>query len=254
MTGLGGIAPAPPAVPRGAGRALLVASALTVALWVVPFGKVIGLPLLWVATLVHELGHAIAAAAVGGDVDSVRVFANGSGVTRSAVPSGDLRKALVSAGGLVGPAFGAGVLFAFGRRPTAARIAAAALGVVLAVATLVMVRGVVGPLVALALSAALLVSARARRPTVSQTLVLFLAVQLSLSVFSGRGYLFTRFADTGAGRLPSDSEQMAQALIGPYWFWGAVCGLVSVAVLLLGLWAVLRDLAGDDEGPGTTPG
>jgi len=35
--------------------------------------------------------------------------------------------------------------------------------------------------------------------------------------------------------MPSDVAQMAENLFLPYWFWGAVCGLFAVAVLVLGL-------------------
>ena len=30
---------------------------------------------------------------------------------------------------------------------------------------------------------------------------------------------------------------MAEALFLPYWFWGGLCGLFSIAVVVLGLWA-----------------
>ena len=65
-------------------------------------------------------------------------------------------------------------------------------------------------------------------------------VQLSLSVFSRADYLFTREAVTATGTVPSDVSQIAEALILPYWFWGACCGALSVAVLLVALVIYLR--------------
>ena len=62
--------------------------------------------------------------------------------------------------------------------------------------------------------------------------LVFLAVQLALSVFSRSDYLFTSVARTGAGPMPSDVAQMASALFLPFWFWGAACGALSLAVLL----------------------
>ena len=54
---------------------------------------------------------------------------------------------------------------------------------------------------------------------------------------SGSGdYLFTE--STGVG--PSDVDQMADALLLPYWFWGIVCGAISVAVLMMGMRSFLR--------------
>jgi hypothetical protein len=90
--------------------------------------------------------------------------------------------------------------------------------------------------VALALGAA----ARPRSPWLGRFVLVFAAVQLALSVFTRGDYLFTPVAHTSAGPMPSDVAQMADALWLPYWFWGALCGLVSVGVLLLGLWSYLR--------------
>jgi bacteriorhodopsin len=41
-------------------------------------------------------------------------------------------------------------------------------------------------------------------------------------------------------RGPSDTQAMANAIGGPYWFWGAVCAAFSAAVLLAGLWMYIR--------------
>jgi hypothetical protein len=63
-----------------------------------------------------------------------------------------------------------------------------------------------------------------------------------LSVFSRGDYLFTDVARTQNGAMPSDVANMANALFLPYWFWGAACGLFSVAMLALGAWFFLRGL------------
>jgi hypothetical protein len=65
--------------------------------------------------------------------------------------------------------------------------------------------------------------------------VLFVGVQLALSVFSRSDYLFTSVARTAQGANPSDVEMMSQALFLPYWFWGLACGGVSVGILVWGL-------------------
>lgn len=232
----------PPApVGRGGRRGLLAAVALTLALYAVPGGDLVARPLVWTATLFHELGHGLATAAVGGDVVAVRVFADGSGVTEARRPPGRGRAAVAAAGGLVGPAVFAGLLFAAGRRRRYVRPAAVLLGVTLLVAVPFTLRGPIAVVVALALGAAGVGLGVRARPGITQIAVLFLAVQLALSVFSRRDYLFTATAQTGIGAVPSDSAQIATALAGPYWFWGAVCGLASVAILVTGLMATLRE-------------
>jgi hypothetical protein len=52
------------------------------------------------------------------------------------------------------------------------------------------------------------------------------------------------YAQTASGRMPSDVTQMANALVGPYWLWGAMCGVFSLAVLGVGLWVFFKGAAG----------
>ncbi len=70
---------------------------------------------------------------------------------------------------------------------------------------------------------------------VAQFTAALLAVQMALSAFSRADYLFTKTAMTSAGAMPSDVAQLADLLFLPYWFWGVVCGTISVGVLGLGL-------------------
>jgi hypothetical protein len=74
----------------------------------------------------------------------------------------------------------------------------------------------------------------------AQIATVFLAIQLSLSVFSRADYLFTDTARTGGGTGPSDVAQIAQELFAPYWFWGGLIGVLSAAILCFGLWSFLR--------------
>ncbi len=108
------------------------------------------------------------------------------------------------------------------------------IGAALCVIALVLVRNPFGLVFTLLLGSVLLLVAL-RVPRASQTVVILLAVQLALSVFSRSDYLFTRTALTGAGPMPSDVAVMAAALFLPYWFWGAACGVLSLICLLLGV-------------------
>lgn len=224
-----------PRVGSAGRRALLAATVVTIALYIVPGGDVAARPLVWMSTLAHELGHAAATTAVGGEVSSVQVFTDGSGVTTGSAPAGRLRTAVVAAGGLVGPALLAALLFVLAGRSRHARLAAGGLGLALLLTLPFALRGVLAVTVGAVVAAALLLSAVRGRPAVTQVLLVFLAIQLSLSVFSRGDYLFTGTAVTAAGPHPSDSAQIANALIGPYWFWGAVCGLLSIVVLCVGI-------------------
>lgn len=228
-------------------RAIVAAVVITVALYLVPGGDIVARPLVWVSTLFHELGHSAVTAAVGGDVVATRVFADGSGVAETRRPSGRLRAAAVAAGGLVGPAALAAGLFTVGRRRNRARAVAVLGGGALLLAVVFALRGPIAMSIGLALGVAGVLLGLRAPPAWTQVALLFLAVQLALSVFSRADYLFTDTAQTAVGAAPSDSASIAAALIGPYWFWGAVCGLFSVAVLVIGLRAAVMAPRADDD-------
>ncbi len=214
---------------------LLVSVGLTMALYWVPYGGYLAYPLMLLSTLAHEMGHGVTAMLVGGSFHRFQMWPDGSGVAVWSGEVGPLRRALVAAGGLVGPAVAAGIGFAVGRTIRGARGALTALAAILALALLLVVRNVFGfVFVALVLGGCFL-AARKASGEIAQLVLIFVAVQLALSVFSRGDYLFTPVAETATGVMPSDVGQMAAALILPYWVWGLGCGAVSVLVLLYGL-------------------
>jgi hypothetical protein len=221
---------------------LIGSVAVTLALYHAPYGMLIGLPLLWLSTLVHELGHGLTAAALGGHFNSFVMHADGSGVTSWSAPPlfGPVRQALVSAGGLVGPAVVAAFGFVLARSAKASKIALLVGVFALAVLAVLVVRNPLGWGFVAGLMLVMGVLATRKDPRWAQLGLVFLSVQLGLAVFSRGDYLFTEYAQTASGKLPSDVAQMADALLLPYWVWGGVCGLFSVAVLAVGLWIFLK--------------
>ena len=211
---------------------LLACIACSLALPHIPGGRWAWWPLMLLSTLVHELGHGLAAVFVGGDFVSLEMFADGSGVAATAHSGGRTARAVISTGGLVGPAIVA----------CGARVALGVLAGVLLLALVLVVRNLFGVAYVLALSGLLAAVVRFGSAWAARVGLVFLAVQLSLSVFSRGDYLFTPVARTGAGNMPSDVALIADALLLPYWLWGGVCGLFSVAVLVLGMWLFLRPM------------
>ena len=226
--------------PAGAIAVLVACIACSLALPHIPGGRWAWWPLMLLSTLVHELGHGLAAVFVGGDFISLEMFADGSGVAATAHSGGRTASAIISTGGLVGPAIVACGLFFAARTERRARIALGVLSGVLVVALVLVVRNLFGVAYVLVLSGLLAAVVRFGSAWVARFGLVFLAVQLSVSVFSRGDYLFTPVARTGAGNMPSDVALIADALLLPYWLWGGLCGLFSVAVLVLGMWLYLR--------------
>ncbi len=219
-----------------------ISIALTVVLYVIPFGNFIAYPLMLFSTLVHELGHGLTALIVGGSFERMVIFSDGSGVaTHGGLPAtAAMPTALVSAGGLVGPAIAGALAFALGRSGRLSRVGLAIAAIFFAVMMAVFIRNPFG-LVFTGLVVGLLGwTAWRRSADTAQLALVFLGIQMSLSVFSRADYLFMKEAHTGAGVMPSDTAHIATALGGTYWIWGLACGTFSVLVLGLGVWAFSR--------------
>ena len=189
-------------------------------LHVIPYGRAIAYPLILLSTLVHELGHGIAAIIMGAEFEQFVMYADGSGVAMWRGQVGRFGRAFISAGGLIGPACFAALGFAMGKTEKRARVALWLFSLFLLLALVLVVRNVFGAFFVLCTAAVCLLVAAKGKPWLSHVVLLFLATQLALSVFSRSDYLFTDVAHTDKGPMPSDVAQMADALLLPYWFWG----------------------------------
>ncbi|MEM6532468.1 MAG: M50 family metallopeptidase [Myxococcota bacterium] len=213
---------------------VLGAVVATFVLYRVPYGAYVVYPMMLLSTYAHEMGHGVTAVLVGGRFDRFVMYADGSGAAYTATALG-IQRALVAAGGLVGPAILGAVLFMAAARPKLARAALWTFAIAVVLSLLLVVRNPFGwaflAIVAVATGA---VASRGSE-LAGQCTLAFIAAQMAASVFSRGDYLFTPTAQTAAGAMPSDVAQISEVLLLPYWVWGALCGLVSIAVLVGGL-------------------
>lgn len=220
---------------------------LTILLFYIPYGDVIGRPLLLFSTFAHEMGHGIAAELVGGDFASFKMWSDGSGVAMSAIPPGRINHAITAFGGLIGPSILAMILFAVGTKPRWARAALMTFGALCALSVILVVRNTFGIVFVSAFAATFLAIGYFASLRAAHFTLVFVAVQLALSVFSRSDYLFTKSAQTAQGVAPSDVGQISNALLLPYWFWGALIAAISVAILAFGSWLYVRAYRGIRE-------
>lgn len=212
------------------------------AIYLIPQLVLLARPLGLLSTVVHELGHGLFAIALGGDLHRLYIWSDGSGVAQYSGNFGRLSHAMTAAGGLLGPPLAALGLFVSCRSAAAARRALGVLALILLISLALWVRNLFGLIFIAVLCAVLLLLALKGGPRVAQIATAFLAMQLTLSAFSRSDYLFTARAQTAQGWAPSDTAQIADALLLPYWFWGALIAAVSLAILWVGLRSVARAL------------
>lgn len=224
--------------PSAGARTVLVASAVaTLLLYNIPvFGRILARPLVLLSTLAHEMGHGLTAMILGGRFLRLQMWADGAGVAEIELTGfGRIREALSAAGGLAGPSVAAAICFFLGRNGRGARSCLLGLGIFLVAAEVLVVRNLFGFFFVGLLAAACFLARSRLTPDGAQLAVVFVGVQLALSVFSRVDYLFTRGVVNPMGSFPSDVMRMQHALFLPYWFWGTLCGAFSVGVLVWGI-------------------
>lgn len=239
--------PSPPkATPQHDSRQMMIGMLLSIAatllLYFVPFGRLIGRPLILFSTFAHEMGHGLAALAVGGEFLHFKMWLNGSGVASTRVADGGVLRAATSLGGLIGPALLSMLLFALATRPRWARWVVGAFGLVCALSVVLVVRNLFGIVFVSGCSALLLAIGWFGSQRIAHFTLVFLGTQLALTVYSRSDYLFTPIAKTGGGEFPSDVANISRALGMPYWFWGGLIALLSAAILFIGCWIYYRAL------------
>jgi len=210
----------------------------SILLWQTTFGSLLLYPFTILATWFHEMGHGIAAMLTGRGFERLLIFADGSGVAQSLGPADgyQLTDALIAASGPLGPAIAGALLIVSSRSPAATRNALAVLGVALIVSTLIWVRSLAGWLVLPALGIAIAALAlRGSSPWRSFAIQL-LGVQAAISAWQQFDYLFSPGGNVGGELQRSDTGAIADVLLLPYWFWGAI---ISATILAL-LWWSLR--------------
>ena len=220
-----------------------VAVVASIGLGFIPYGGTIIYPFRLFATWAHEMGHGIAALLTGNSFLELELYRNLGGQALIGGADG-ASQVFVSAAGLVGPAVLGAIVMIAGSRATTAPYVLAALAVCVTLSCLIWVRNPFGFFAMLAIAAVLGLFAKFGTSIVRVAMAQLLAVQLALAAWSSRDYLFIQGFERDGRRLDSDTQNIADEWILPYWFWGAVLGGLSIVILVWAFWfAWLRPLA-----------
>ena len=211
-----------PVPSRSALGTLLLACALTVALWFVPVASTLLYPLRLFVTFIHEGSHALTAFLTGGIATQIVVQPDASGYTLTA---GGWPILIVMAGYLGATAYG-GVMLALARRPGAARAVLGVSGVLIALLDLLLVRNGFGLGWGIAIAAGLLLAARRLPARAAELTAMFLGVQCVVNALYD---LKTLVGLSVPGGPVSDAVLMSQIIPLPPVVWAVFwCGLALV--------------------------
>lgn len=234
---------------------LLLATAVSLVLWFIPFAWLLYYPFELFVTFIHEGGHALATLLTGNSVRYMWVATNTEGAVLS-TKGGLISQIFVSSAGYLGAmAYGA-LLLVLIRRAVAARVVLLVSGFYVLALTIVF--GLIAPLYNLdglsgvpftvlagvILSVALVLIARFASARVATFFMSFLAVQCVLNALFNLKDLVSLSSPLQSRIVHTDAVNMA-ALTGiPAIFWAGFWIILAVGIL----WFVLRlYVAGRDK-------
>ncbi len=218
---------------------LIVAAIITVVLWQLPGGNYVLYPFTILATWFHEMAHGLMALVLGGSFAKLLISSNGSGAAYYSGPLslGEMDRALVAAAGPMGPPIAGAALISTSRSLKGASLTLKLLGSFLLISTAVWVRSLFGLITIPVLAVAVLGVAFKGPERVQRLTVQFLGVQACVSTYRQIDYLFSY----SAGPLGiSDTAQIQQVLLLPYWLWGGLIAVASLLILSVSLWRAYR--------------
>lgn len=229
---------------------LLIATAITIALWFIPFADYLVYPIRLFVTFIHEGSHALVALLTGGSVQSLTIASDGSGVVYSA-PSGWFGQVLTSSAGYLGTtAFGVLLLLLIRRVISAHKIL---LGCAVFVGIMTLFFGVLSPafhifslqvgfsnllftiFAGTLLTAGLLALAKYASFRTANFAVAFLAVQCLLNSLSDLTTLFVINAPLIGSDIQTDAGNMANATGIPSILWVFIWIGISILMISIGL-------------------
>ena len=239
---------------------LLVAAAISVVLWFIPFAAVLTYPFRIFVTFIHEGGHALAALLTGNSVNALSIAMNASGETYT-TQGGFFSQMLVSSAGYVGSMIFGALLLILIRKAVAARLVL--LGSAALIFTLTIIFGLIKPLTwgmlsgipftffaGVVLSVGLVLIARFASAKVATFFVSFLAVQCVLNALLDLKTIFF-LSSPFAPSIPTDAVNMANATGVPALFWALVWIVLSLGILWFAMrvYVVSRDKANQPDLP-----
>ena len=228
-----------PSAQKGKGIAFFVLGLVAcIVLMQFSFGQKRLYPFHILSTWFHEMGHGLTAKVLGGEFHQLELMASGAGLaTHSGVALGRLGRALVAAGGLLGPSIAAAILICFGRSRRGSSITLWVLGLVL-LGSLLVVRGGFGIVFVIVVGLAVLGMAWKGSPPFKWAGVQILAANAVLGTWRDLDYMFSPGGVINGVAFNSDSQNIAEALtlgLLPYWFWGGVIALLSFLIIFAAL-------------------
>ncbi len=222
--------------------------------WMVLQVPVARIPILFLSTWVHELGHGLGAIFTGGSFIKLTVLPDFSGIAETAT-SNNFQRAVVIILGLLGPSLLGVLMIVLTRALNWYRVALIVLTALLIMSQI----WAADSFTRLTLGAWTVILALLAWQIPNRVLLYvshIIAIALCLNALTGFGYFFIGNAEISGSIYRSDAGVLADILGGPHWLWGGLIAALSIVILFAGVilsdkWARKKD--GDSSRPDSGP-
>lgn len=193
---------------------------------------VIGNPISFLGTWVHELGHGLGALATGGEFLKMIVSPDFSGAAHTAI-SGDGAQMIVIISGLLAPSIVGGVLLILARGFEKSRLALGILAIGLVVSGVLWAGDMFTRVTALGAGVALgLIIFRSPVAFLSMAAQI-IAISICLNAFAQIDYFFMQGGQSGGYTVVSDTAVLSRIVGLPHKIWAIGLTIFSIGILYL---------------------
>jgi len=219
---------------------LLIAVAIAVLLFNIPYGQFLLYPFMIFGRWIHELCHAITAIMLGGSVDALFIYPDGTGVTYTSVPEDDnwyhFRIVLVAGAGYVGTSLLGCFLLIFRRTRRGPRVGLFIISIAIFMSCISFVRDFFGLVVLLPMGIFLMAGGCFLHDVVVGALYALLSMTCCLNAVLNINELFGSEEWTVGGyEFITDARLVAEYMYCPYWFFASIWLILSILCCLAGL-------------------
>jgi len=193
-------------------------------------------PFMIFSTWVHESCHGLAALLVGGGVQELFVYKDGSGLAYCYTAGKNWQRAFVSSGGYTGTALLGGLLLLFRRTRRGPTIGLIGMGITILITVALWVRNGFAIGVLIAMAVVIILCAWKLQARLVAYLYSFLAATCSFNAITSIKYLFAAGQGYVNGQLVySDAHTVAEFAGGTYIMWATIWMIFAIIMSLIGL-------------------
>lgn len=219
--------------PMDLGLSLWLAVGAYFLLQNLPIASVIAMPVVYLGTLAHELGHCVAGELLATQCSRIELRPNGGGTAYIFGISSVSSSAVIYAAGFIGPSLVGAVILIMSRRFGLSRAALLGLSLVLAWTAIEWGQDIFTDAVTWSYSGLFVLLALLSGAFLRAIIAQFFAIVFAVQTVEGWGYaMISGFSRDGI-HMVSDTGKLAELLGGTHQFWGTVVMGIAVAILVL---------------------